>query len=66
MLQKIVMTYTEPQINPNQSVVPSEDALTQALRMQAAAHFQIAEDVARLKAMGEAIYYSIVAKATST
>jgi hypothetical protein len=59
MLQKTPMTYTQPQVNASSSNEPSEDLLSVALEMQAAAHLQITADVARLKAMGKPIYYSI-------
>jgi hypothetical protein len=51
--EKIFMTYTDF------NIIPGEDIAVRAKKMQAAAQQQVAEDIARLKAMGEPIYYTI-------
>jgi UDP-2,3-diacylglucosamine pyrophosphatase LpxH len=53
------MTYTEPQIDTGFNVIPGEDIAIRAKKMQAAAQKQVAEDIARLKEMGEPIYYMV-------
>lgn len=53
------MTYTQPQIDPDLNIVPSEDIEIRARKMAAAGQKQVAEDIARLKAMGEPIYYMV-------
>lgn len=47
------MTSTTPNISP------IEDIEVMARRIEAAAQKQVAEDIARLKAMGKPIHYSI-------
>jgi predicted DNA-binding transcriptional regulator YafY len=53
------MTYTQPNIDIDLSIIPGEDIAIMAKKMQAAGQIQIARDIARLKAMGEPIYYEI-------
>jgi predicted DNA-binding transcriptional regulator YafY len=53
------MTYTKPQIDPDFNIIPGEDIEIRARKMAAAGQKQVAEDIARLKAMGEPIYYMI-------
>jgi hypothetical protein len=53
------MTYTEPNTDIDISIVPGEDIATIAKKMQAAGQMQIAKDIARLKAMGKPIHYTI-------
>ena len=53
------MTYTKPQVNPDLSIIPGEDIEIRAKKMAAAGQKQVAEDIARLKVMGEPIYYMI-------
>jgi hypothetical protein len=53
------MTYTKPQTDVGFNIVPGEDIAIRAKKMQAAGQKQVAEDIARLKAMGEPIYYMI-------
>lgn len=53
------MTYKEPNINIDLSIIPSEDIAVMAKKMQAAGKIQVAKDIARLKAMRESIYYKI-------
>jgi predicted DNA-binding transcriptional regulator YafY len=53
------MTYTEPNIDIDLSIIPGEDIAVRAKKMQTAGQIQIARDIARLKAMGEPIYYEI-------
>ena len=47
------MTSTTP------NIMPLEDIEVMARRIEAAAQKQVAEDIARLKAMGKPIYYEI-------
>ena len=47
------MTSTTP------NIMPLEDIEVMALRIEAAAQKQVAEDIARLKAMGKPIHYTI-------
>lgn len=53
------MTYPKPSIENDLSIVPDEDIAITARRMEAAGQLQVAKDIARLKAMGEPIYYEI-------
>jgi predicted DNA-binding transcriptional regulator YafY len=53
------MTYTKPNIDTGFNIVPGEDIEIVARRIEAAAQKQVAEDIARLKAMGKPIYYEI-------
>jgi predicted DNA-binding transcriptional regulator YafY len=53
------MTYTQPNTDINLSIIPGEEVADIAKKMQAAGQIQIARDIARLKAMGEPIYYEI-------
>ncbi len=53
------MTYTKPSIENDFSIVPDEDIVITAKKMEAAAQIQVAKDIARLKAMGEPIHYMI-------
>jgi predicted DNA-binding transcriptional regulator YafY len=53
------MTYTEPNIDTDISIIPDEDIAIVAKKMQAAGQIQVAKDIARLKEMGEPIYYEI-------
>jgi predicted DNA-binding transcriptional regulator YafY len=53
------MTYTQPQIDTDLNIVPGEDIEIRARKMAAAGQKQVAEDIARLKAMGEPIYYMV-------
>jgi hypothetical protein len=53
------MTYTQPNIDIELSIIPSEDIAVMTKKMEAAGQIQIAKDIARLKAMGEPIYYEI-------
>jgi predicted DNA-binding transcriptional regulator YafY len=53
------MTYTQPNTDIDLSIIPSEDIAVMAKKMQAAGQIQIARDIARLKAMGKPIHYTI-------
>jgi hypothetical protein len=53
------MTYTEPNIDIDLSIIPGEDIAVMARKMQAAGQIQIAKDIARLKAMDKPIHYTI-------
>ena len=53
------MTYPKPQTDIGFNIVPGEDIAVRAKKLQAAAQKQVAEDIARLKAMGEPIYYMV-------
>lgn len=53
------MTYTQPQADTGFDIVPGEDIGILAKKMAAAGQKQVAEDIARLKAMGLPIYYEI-------
>jgi hypothetical protein len=53
------MTYTEPNIDIDLSIIPGEDIAVMAKKMQAAGQIQVARDIARLKAMGKPIHYMI-------
>ena len=53
------MTYTQPNIDIDLSIIPGEDSAVMAKKMQAAGQVQIARDIAQLKAMGLPIHYMI-------
>jgi hypothetical protein len=53
------MTYTQPNTNTDFSIIHGEDIAIMAKKIEAAGQRQVANDIARLKAMGEAIYYEI-------
>lgn len=53
------MTYTKPELDTDLGIIPGEDIETMARRIEAAAQQQVAADIARLKAIGEPIYYEI-------
>jgi predicted DNA-binding transcriptional regulator YafY len=53
------MTYTQPNTDIDLSIIPGEDSAIMAKKMQAAGQIQIARDIARLKAMGKPIHYTI-------
>jgi hypothetical protein len=53
------MTYIQPNTDTDLSIIPGEDIAVMAQKMQAAGQMQIAKDIARLKAMGKPIHYSI-------
>jgi predicted DNA-binding transcriptional regulator YafY len=53
------MTYIKPEIETDLSVIPGEDIAVRAKKMQSAGQRQVATDIARLKAIGEPIYYEI-------
>jgi predicted DNA-binding transcriptional regulator YafY len=53
------MTYTQPNTDIDLSIIPGEDSAVMAKKMQAAGQIQIARDIARLKAMGKPIHYTI-------
>ncbi len=53
------MTYTKPNTNSDLSIIPDEDIAITSRKMEAAGQLQVARDIARLKAMGEPIYYEI-------
>jgi hypothetical protein len=53
------MIYTQPTADTDSSIIPSEDIAVTAKKMQAAGQIQIARDIARLKAMGKTIHYTI-------
>ena len=53
------MNYTKPNIDTDLSIIPGEDIAVMAKKMQAAGQIQVAKDIARLKEMGEPIYYEI-------
>jgi hypothetical protein len=53
------MTNTKPQTDTGFNIVPGEDIGILAKKMAAAGQKQVAEDIARLKAMGLPIYYEI-------
>jgi hypothetical protein len=56
------MTYTQPNIDIELSIIPGEDIAIMNKKMEAAGQIQLAKDIARLKAMGEPIYYEIGSK----
>jgi chromosome segregation and condensation protein ScpB len=53
------MTYTQPNTDIDISIIPGEDIEIMAKKMQAAGQIQVARDIARLKAMGKPIHYTI-------
>jgi hypothetical protein len=53
------MTYTKPQLDNDFNIIPGEDIEILARKMAAAGQKQVAEDIARLKAMGEPIHYML-------
>ncbi len=53
------MTYTKPIVEDDLNIIPDEDIAIIAKRVEAAGQIQVARDIARLKAMGEPIYYEI-------
>ncbi len=53
------MTYTQPNIDIDISIIPGEDIAIMNKKMEAAGQIQIVKDIARLKAMGEPIYYEV-------
>jgi predicted DNA-binding transcriptional regulator YafY len=53
------MTYIKSEFETDLSVIPGEDIAVRAKKMQAAGQRQVATDIARLKAIGEPIYYEI-------
>jgi hypothetical protein len=53
------MTYTQPQPDTGFNIVPGEDIGILAKKMAAAGQKQVAEDIARLKAMGKPIHYML-------
>jgi hypothetical protein len=56
------MTYTKPQTDTGFNIVPGEDIGILAKKMAAAGQKQVAEDIARLKAMGKPIHYMLAEK----
>ena len=59
LLSEDIMNYKQPNTDIDLSIIPSEDSAVMAKKMQAAGQIQVARDIARLKAMGEPIYYEI-------
>jgi predicted DNA-binding transcriptional regulator YafY len=53
------MTYIRPQLDTDFNIIPGEDIAVRAKKMAAAGKKQVAADIARLKAMGQPIYYEI-------
>jgi hypothetical protein len=53
------MTHTQPNTDIDLSIIPGEDISVVAKKMQAAGQIQVAKDIARLKAMGKPIHYTI-------
>jgi hypothetical protein len=53
------MTYTQPNTDIDLSIIPGEDIAVMSKKMQAAGQIQVARDIARLKAMGKPIHYTI-------
>jgi predicted DNA-binding transcriptional regulator YafY len=53
------MTYIKPQLDTDLDIIPGEDIAVRAKKMAAAGKKQVAADIARLKAMGQPIYYEI-------
>ncbi len=53
------MTYPEPKIDPDLSIIPDEDIAVTAKKMQAAGQIQVAKDIARLKEMDKPVHYTI-------
>jgi hypothetical protein len=58
-VEEDTMTYTQPHIDTDFSIIPGEDIAVMAKKMQAAGQSQVAKDIARLKAMGKPIHYMI-------
>jgi hypothetical protein len=59
IVAEAIMTYTQPEIDKDFTIVPGEDILVMAKKMEAAGQMQVAKGIARLKAMGEPIHYMI-------
>ena len=59
LLSEDIMNYKQPNTDIDLSIIPSEESAVMAKKMQAAGQIQVARDIARLKAMGEPIYYEI-------
>jgi hypothetical protein len=53
------MTYKEPNIDIDLSIIPGEDIEITLRKMEAAGRLQVARDIAKLKAMGLPIHYMI-------
>jgi hypothetical protein len=53
------MTYTQPNIDKDFSIILGEDIAVMAKKMEAAGQSQVAKDIACLKAMGKPIHYMI-------
>jgi hypothetical protein len=53
------MTYTKPETDPGLNIIPDEDIEAMARRIETAAQKQVALDIARLKAIGKPIHYTI-------
>jgi hypothetical protein len=53
------MTYIQPQIDTDLNIILGEDIEILAKKMAMAGQKQVAADIARLKAMGEPIHYTI-------
>jgi hypothetical protein len=53
------MTYTKPSVENDLSIISDEDIAITLKKMEAAGQIQVARDIARLKAIGEPIYYEI-------
>jgi hypothetical protein len=57
--KEATMTYTQHNINKDFSIISGEDIAIMAKKMEAAGQRQVANDIARLKAMGKPIHYMI-------
>jgi predicted DNA-binding transcriptional regulator YafY len=53
------MADTKPQLDTDLNIIPGEDLAVRAKKMAEAGQKQVAENIARLKAMGQPIYYEI-------
>jgi predicted DNA-binding transcriptional regulator YafY len=53
------MTCAQRNTDIDITIIPGEDSAVMAKKMQAAGQLQVARDIARLKAIGEPIYYEI-------
>ncbi len=53
------MPYTKPQLDTDLNIILGEDLAVRAKEIAAAGQRQVAEDITRLKAMGQPIYYEI-------
>ncbi len=53
------MTYTKPETNTGFNIIPGENIEVMARKIEAAAQKQAGLDIARLKAIGKAIHYTI-------